>query len=354
MRLPLIFSVLALTALIFYATIQSFPATDSTTPSENVLTQIEADRAVFDQQTATLNQTIAELRTENLEQAAAFEAGAEERDQLRSQLSETSDELSILQAESITLEADNSDLAQELAILTASLESSEIASRDTEARFQSLNDLIEQGREDAQALQARIVELESENVEISAQLVELESNAAAPSTATAVQRAQAEALSEQDAIDLAAAEERIARLTEIATVQVQTASDLNEEIESLEVQVATLTTEASNLSDEVAKRNEVIAGLMARTETANTPPVAGCQERTNPALAVTQISFETGTATIDASSYPLLEELAAIASDCVQKDLTLEIEGHTGNSGRVASNLLLSDGRAKSRPGFLD
>lgn len=344
MRLTLILSVLALTGAIFFAAIQTLGAAEGTSQSasnsvqlEGATAQLEANRAEFDQQAAALNQTIADLNADNLEKAAEVEAVAADRDRLQAQLEETNAQLSIVTTENATLAAGNDDLAQELAVLTASIERNESTSREAETTIQSLNDVIAEGRDEIQTLQARIASLEGERAELTQQLAELESDSAAPI----------------ETADVAAASDRIERLTQVATAQVQTIAELTEETASLEEQVVTLMTEASNLSDEVGKRDTVIAGLMARTETADTTPLAECQARTNAALAAAQVSFEEGSTTLTTTSIPLLEELATIASDCTQANLALEIEGHTGDAGGNASNLLLSDGRAKIVRDFL-
>ena len=361
MRLSLICSVLALTALIFFAALRSIPATDNTATAESAAAagleeataQIEANQIEFDQQIAAANQTIADLRDENADQSTTLEATATERAELQSQLENMNERLGVVEAANAALESDKNSLTQELAALTAGLESSENATREAEVTIQSLNDAIVEGREEAQTLQARIAALESERDQLTQQLAEQENNAVALSAAENDEVAQAQALLEQRAQDLAAAEDRIAALTEMTTAQEQTTSALTEQIEGLELQVTSLSGEASGLADEVAKRDTVIAGLIARTGGGVTSPVAGCQEKTDAVLAEAKVSFEAGSTTIDSSSLPLLEILAAIASDCVQQNLTLEIEGHTGSAGGVASNLLLSDGQAKAVRDFL-
>lgn len=360
MRISLIFSVLVLTALLFYSAIQSLPATIDSAPSangvgevEDAAAQIAMNRAAFDEQAAVLNKTIDDLKDESQDQAAVLETTLAERSALQSQLDETLQRVSVIEEEFVSLSTAKVELTQELATLTADIESREGAFRDAEANTQATNDLIEEGRVKVETMQARITELEQVRAELSQQLAEREADSAEPQLATSNELAAAETLLEQREVDLAKAEERIAILTEMATIQVQVTADLTDEIEGFEAQVTALAAEASSLSDEVEKRDTVIAGLLTRTAAPMPSLVASCQERTDAVLAVTQISFEGSTTTIAASSIPLLEELATIASDCVQEDLTLEIEGHTSDAGGSASNLLLSDGRAKEIRDFM-
>ncbi len=361
MKLSLIFGVLALTAVIFYSAIRSLPATDSAPAvasssdgMESATAQIEAARADFDEQTIFLNKTIADLEARNLDQASNLEATLTAGNQLQSELDQAAQQLSVIEAVNVALETGNGDFSDALAALSADLQSRDAALGDAETTTQALNDAIEEGREEIQTLQVTVTDLELEGVELTRQVAELESNAAELQSTPDDQIAETEALLEQNTIALDAAQDRIALLTEVTTVQVQVTSDLNDEIAGFEAQVTTLTNQASSLSDAVAKRDTVIAGLMLRTEASTTSLEASCQERSDAVLAGTAISFNTGTTAITDASIPLLEELANIASDCAQGNLTLEIEGHTDNASGVASNLLLSDGRAKAVRDFLE
>jgi outer membrane protein OmpA-like peptidoglycan-associated protein len=361
MRLPLIFTVLALTAVIFYAAIQTLSPTPAAPVSQSAVAeldiataQIEANRAEFDEQSAALNKTIDDLTAQSAAQAASLEASDAERSELQSQLEAAVAQLSQLEADNATLVTDKDAVAQELATLTTDIESRETAFRDSEATIQALSEEIEERRSEAEVLEAAVVELESETAALTQQLADREASEVEPQpVADNGALADAEALLAQNAVALAEAEERIALLTEMAAEQGQVTEDLNAEVAGFEAQITTLTSQASALSDEVAKRDTVITGLLASTATPEASQVASCQERSNAALGAAQISFETGTTTFTAEAIPLLEELAGIASECVQEDLMLEIEGHTSNVGGVASNLLLSDGRAKAVRDFL-
>ncbi|HFC53630.1 MAG TPA: BON domain-containing protein [Gammaproteobacteria bacterium] len=78
-------------------------------------------------------------------------------------------------------------------------------------------------------------------------------------------------------------------------------------------------------------------------------PVAaatGCQQRFNELLARQSIHFRTSSARISKRSYPLLDELAQVASEC--PEARIRIEGHTDSRGSERFNLNLSQARAES------
>lgn len=361
MRLLLIACVTVLIALTFFSAIRTLPAAVgaqvSAVPTADADVSdalVEAAQATFDEKAADLNQTIADLQAENLDQASTLEATLAEQNQLILGLEQTSERLNVIEAENAALASDNGVLVDQLASLNVELLDQQAVAGGVVTTVQALNDEINKGLAEVQVLQTTIVDLEREGVDLIARIAELESNAAETQAMPDTQSAEMEALLEQNTTALAAAEERIALLTEAATVQAQVTSDMTSEIEELEAQAATLTTEATELSDAVAKRDGVIAGLMSQTEAPTVSLVASCQERSDVVLAGTQIGFDAGSVTITEASFPVLEELANIATDCAQDNLTLEIEGHTDASGGAASNLLLSDGRAKAVLDFLE
>jgi len=68
-------------------------------------------------------------------------------------------------------------------------------------------------------------------------------------------------------------------------------------------------------------------------------------------IRLQDINFDVGKATLRPESFPLLDEVARILLQYPM--LTLEIGGHTDNSGTKAKNVALSDARAKSVLGYL-
>ncbi|MGJ8621926.1 MAG: OmpA family protein [Yoonia sp.] len=353
MRVPLTIGVLALTGGVFYAATQTIPATISpAAPAQDMAAldaanaQIEANRAEFDAQTTALNQRIADLDSANLEATAAVEAAIAESAQAQSQLVETSQQLDSALAENAALAQEVEGLTQQIATLTTELENTDTS--DADATIAALNAQIADGQEMAAALQTRLTDLESENAALVQQIADQETTADAGDDATAAALAEAQTLLDQNAKELATAQERIAMLTEITTSQVQAATDLNAQIAGLEEQVATFSAQADTTSAEVTRRDEIIAGLMARAGAAAASPTATCQDQTDAILAGAPIAFEGNTITLDTGSIAIVGQLAAIVSECSADGLTLEIEGHTSEAGGEASNLLLSDGRAKA------
>lgn len=71
-----------------------------------------------------------------------------------------------------------------------------------------------------------------------------------------------------------------------------------------------------------------------------------CEEKLMALVNAEKINFDTGSATIQASSYPLLDKIVVEAKKC--KGATIQVHGHTDSSGNKATNRLLSHARAKS------
>ena len=62
--------------------------------------------------------------------------------------------------------------------------------------------------------------------------------------------------------------------------------------------------------------------------------------------------FEEGKATIDASSYPLLDEVASTIQSA-PIDGAVEVQGHTDSRGAASTNLSLSQARAEAVVAYL-
>ncbi len=78
---------------------------------------------------------------------------------------------------------------------------------------------------------------------------------------------------------------------------------------------------------------------------------SGCQQQFDRLLAERKIHFETASAQITPESYPLLDELARVASEC--PNAKIEIEGHTDARGSEQMNMKLSQARAESVVDYL-
>ena len=81
------------------------------------------------------------------------------------------------------------------------------------------------------------------------------------------------------------------------------------------------------------------------------PMARQCIELFRTATRGRKIEFATDEATLRTAAYPLLDELATIATDCPGS--TIVISGHTDRSGDEAANVRLSQARADAVAGYL-
>ena len=79
---------------------------------------------------------------------------------------------------------------------------------------------------------------------------------------------------------------------------------------------------------------------------AGIPEPAECEADIRQIVSAGQISFEPGSATIDASTLDTMDKIAELLKIC--GDIRLEIQGHTDSQGREEMNLALSQSRAQS------
>ncbi|MFK7867912.1 MAG: phosphate ABC transporter substrate-binding/OmpA family protein [Roseobacter sp.] len=80
---------------------------------------------------------------------------------------------------------------------------------------------------------------------------------------------------------------------------------------------------------------------------ADAPPTPEeCEAELGGIVSVAKINFEPGSATIDAAAVAIMDDIAAVLSEC--GDLKLEVQGHTDSQGRESMNLALSQSRAES------
>lgn len=315
MRLSLILFVIALLGLVFFGatqTVSSLDGSTSTADTNALTTEIETTRASFTAENETLVEKIASLEAASQSQTDALDAAIAEKAELQTTLDDVNTRLEGLTAENAALMADNDAAMQTLS-----------AEKD--------------------ALETQISQLEQTSAEYLERIAALESEIAVNATAPDEQLASLQALVTERTDALSAAEERIAGLTTDISTQEETFSAMADEVTNLNEEVAAL-------SSALTERDDMIATL----QTSSVSPVAGCQDRTDALLAGTSIGFENGTSTFAADTIPLLENLAAVASECVAANLALDIEGHTDNVGGLASNLLLSNARAKAVQDYLE
>ena len=76
------------------------------------------------------------------------------------------------------------------------------------------------------------------------------------------------------------------------------------------------------------------------------PTPEECEAEIGAIVATSKITFEPGSATIDASALGTMDDIAEVLRQC--GDLRLEIQGHTDSQGREEMNLNLSQARAQS------
>lgn len=79
---------------------------------------------------------------------------------------------------------------------------------------------------------------------------------------------------------------------------------------------------------------------------ASIPTPEECEAEIEGILTGRKITFEPGSATMDASGIGIVSDIAGVLKDC--GDLRLEISGHTDSQGRTEMNLSLSQDRAQA------
>ena len=79
---------------------------------------------------------------------------------------------------------------------------------------------------------------------------------------------------------------------------------------------------------------------------ATLPTPDECEAEIAEIVAISKITFEPGSATINASALGTMDDIAEILRQC--GDLKLEVQGHTDSQGREEMNLNLSQARAQS------
>jgi OOP family OmpA-OmpF porin len=76
------------------------------------------------------------------------------------------------------------------------------------------------------------------------------------------------------------------------------------------------------------------------------PTPEECEAEISAILETGKITFEPGSATIDASALATMDDIAEVLKEC--GDIPLEIQGYTDSQGRESMNLALSQSRAES------
>ncbi|WP_411974566.1 OmpA family protein [Sulfitobacter faviae] len=109
------------------------------------------------------------------------------------------------------------------------------------------------------------------------------------------------------------------------------------------------TTVASLLADKLGEGADYSIDIIYQEKL---DPIAGlptpeeCEAEIREILKIGKITFEPGSATIDASALGTMDDIAEVLKNC--GDIRLEIQGYTDSQGRESMNLSLSQSRAES------
>lgn len=340
MRIGLIFGVLAMTALVFFTAIQSVPVQASRTvaqPSSDTIVDKEEHAKAVEENTG-LRTALAELEEKNTTLLSTLEDARAEKEQLEIDVAA----LQSATAQSAELEANERALSQSLAALEEELAATQKASHAFQTEAQAKTAEIIQTNDKIATLEANIAELERAGKVAAQKTLALEAK---------LQDAQI--ASENTPADTAIVAERDAAINELAALKQETEEQAQFTAEMVEL-VAAMKSRISALQADASEQETTIAALSAVNQVAPTPaisPAAICQARSDELTVA--IDFTGGTTSISEQTANALNELTDIVAECVGKDVLLEIEGHTDNSGRMASNLLLSNGRANAVRTFL-
>lgn len=148
MRIPLVLSTFALTALVFFFAVQTVAPTNASEMAVATPIELETLQAEFDTERAALNAQIAETQS----------AAAAQRDQLTSDLDKNVQQLDVLMSE-------NATLVEKLASAEAEMSNMDDATGDTDSVINALKADIEAGQNQVEALQATIANLELERTD---------------------------------------------------------------------------------------------------------------------------------------------------------------------------------------------
>lgn len=389
MKTPLILSTVAATAGVFYFAVQSAPTAQDPSIAENAAqelaalqTQFNTERATLTEQTAALNAQIAEIEGAGQGQQDALDAAIAQRDKLTADLDEATQKLAALTDENATLVADKETLTADMATLQSNMDTLSATSGDASTELTALTDQIATGQQELETLQAAMADMQAEQGMLNETIATLEADAAAATETIAALEserdtlietvANLESVSASDADTIAALETEKSELAETVATLEQSATTAaavpDTQIAELEALVAekteaaeAATANATDLGEKAAAFAAEITTLQAALTARDTEieqlgaasPAQACQDQTDAALADGAVSFANGTPVLDDAAGTTLDAIAAIALACADQGLTLEIEGHTDGSGGEATNLLLSNGRAKAVETYL-
>ena len=331
--------------------------------NSTLLASLDEETRAQNEEAAGLRAKLAKLEEQNSTLLASLDgearAQSEENSGLRAELAKLEEQNSALLASLDDAQAGQSELATNLAALKAMQPKVSDAEHNallenlaalkgelSEARQLSENSQLEvqnkiaeitQAQDKIAALEASKGELERRGRSAAAKVAELEIELRATGSQGLEQQSQM--IAERDA-----ALENLANLRK----EIEDQSRISAELTDL---VGVMKTRIKALQSDVVEKENKIAELSASTQVATISPATICRARSNALTAA--ITFKTGSTSITDGSMGFLSELADIANECIKENVVLEIEGHTDSSGRITSNLLLSNGRANAVRAFL-
>ncbi len=321
----------------------------STELSESAAQIAELDARLADADTtiATLNDTIASnrinaeaLATQMIALQQEAESAAARIVELESQTPDAaanpnaSDaEVALLQTQIAERDASLETLTDEVAELTASLE----AATQTTAELEG-QPTVDTSQVDA--LTADIAQRDSRIAALETQLADL-------ATTGEVSTSEIAALT-------AALQERDATIADLTADQADSVA--SGDTEALNAQIADMEAQVAQLNDTMAAQTTTIDTLrlgLGDTQVSAADLAETCVARANAILELSQITFATGTTTINASSIETLERLRDLAIGCQNEDLIIEVGGHTDSQGEEDSNQIISELRAQAVLDFM-
>jgi outer membrane protein OmpA-like peptidoglycan-associated protein len=337
MRIGLIFGVLALTALVFFTAIQTLPveASRSVAQSEMADAVDQETHAKAVEENSSLRAALAELEEKNSTLLSDLDGARTEKEQLELNLAA----LQATEAQTAELKAQDHALLESLTALQDELSESKKSASAFQSEAQAKAAEISLKSEKIAALEASITELERVGEASAQKASELEA-ALNEKIASADVTAQTDVIAERDS-----AVKELAALKKENEEQAQVTTEMVELVNAMKSRM-------SELQADLSEQEDTIVALNASIQAPTVLPATICQARSDALTGA--ISFAGGATAISDQTAGLLNELTEVVSECLAQDVLLEIEGHTDNAGGVASNLLLSNGRANAVLAFLE
>ena len=173
----------------------------------------------------------------------------------------------------------------------------------------------------------------------------------------AAEQAKAKAKAAEQAKRLAAEQ---AKAVEQAKKLAAEQAEAVEQAKKLAAEQAKAVEQAKKLAAEQAKATEQAkaeAARLAKIEADRKAIITGCQTRLNNTMHTQNINFASGSAAVDSSSYPLLNQIAGLIAECRDaiglQGGSIEVAGHTDATGDEDMNLTLSNTRANAVRDYL-